>query len=78
MLQSEFGDVAEVDDVVLFLSEDIVDTKMKMSPPFLEGSERSYFNGIHFVLNYSKIGSVNTGNILFTNSRKDSFSRVIS
>jgi hypothetical protein len=51
MLQSEFGEVAEVDDVVLFLRDDIVDTKMKMSPPFFEGSERSYFNGIHFVLN---------------------------
>lgn len=78
ILQSEFGEVADVDDVLLFFKEDIEETNRKTSLALLEGSLNSFLNGFHFELNYSIIGSVNTGVTLIINSKKDSFSNVIS
>lgn len=78
MLQSEFGEVADVDEELLFFNEDIEETNMKTSLALLEGSLNSFFNGFHFKLNWSNIDSVNTGVTLIINSKKDSFSSVIS
>lgn len=70
--------MVDVDEALLFLSDDIDDTNMKMSDAFLEGSLSNFLNGIHFVLNYSKMASFKTGDTLVMNSKKDSFSRATS
>lgn len=64
--------------MLLFFNEDIEETMMNTSLALLEGSLNSLFKGFHLELNYSNMVSVNTGVTLVINSRKDSFSNVIS
>lgn len=78
MLQSEFGELVEIKEELLFLREDIDETRMKISLALFEGSESNFFKGIHFELNNSKTSPFKIGNTLLTNSKKDSFRSTIS